>query len=119
MKGKLKLLQRIQTQFETRQNNTSMHPYTCGNESNHSKLAAKIFNDDLETELLIFCPDCDYKQEIPKIFIPVGSDSTISFELYCVEVENIPYYNFLTDEEREIVHRRYEKYIAKQTGTEL
>jgi len=38
----------------------------------------------------------------------------ISFELYCVEIENIPYYNFLTEDEYEAVYERYEKYISKE-----
>lgn len=37
----------------------------------------------------------------------------MSFELYCVEIENIPYYNFLSEEEFELVYSRYEKYLEK------
>ena len=37
----------------------------------------------------------------------------ISFECYCVEVENIPYYNFLTEEEFESIYERYEKYLEE------
>jgi len=42
----------------------------------------------------------------------------ISFELYCVEVEDIPYYNFLSPEEYESVYDRYEKYLEKEYGSE-
>ena len=35
----------------------------------------------------------------------------MSFELYCVEIENIPYYNSFTEEEYKAVYERYEKYL--------
>lgn len=35
----------------------------------------------------------------------------MSFELYCVEIENIPYYNFLCEEEFNAVYDKYEKYM--------
>lgn len=38
-------------------------------------------------------------------------EQPISFEIYCTEMENIPYYNFLSEKECEIVHERYEEYI--------
>ncbi len=37
----------------------------------------------------------------------------MSFELYCVEIENIPYYNFLSKNEFEIIYDRYEKYLEE------
>lgn len=37
----------------------------------------------------------------------------MSFELYCVEVENVPYYNFLTDDERENIESSYIEYCNK------
>lgn len=40
----------------------------------------------------------------------------MSFELYCVEIEKIVYYNFLSTEEFEAVHERYEKYLEENTN---
>lgn len=39
---------------------------------------------------------------------------SMSFELYCVEVEHIPYYNFLTEDERESVEERYIEYCKEK-----
>jgi len=33
----------------------------------------------------------------------------MTFEQYCVEVENIPYYNFLSKEECEFLNEKFEK----------
>lgn len=38
----------------------------------------------------------------------------MSFELYCVEIEDIPYYNFLTEEEFDCIYTRYEKWLKTQ-----
>lgn len=32
----------------------------------------------------------------------------MSFETYCVEIKEIPFYNFLTDEEYESLYEEYE-----------
>ena len=40
-------------------------------------------------------------------------DPIISFEEYCVEVLDIPYYNFLGKEEWEICYEKYEKYLER------
>lgn len=37
----------------------------------------------------------------------------ISFELYCSEVEGIPYYNFLTSSELDKVYENYVEYCEK------
>jgi len=37
----------------------------------------------------------------------------ISFEEYCVDVEEIPYYNFLTSEEREYLEEKYNRYLER------
>jgi hypothetical protein len=37
----------------------------------------------------------------------------ISFECYCVEILNIPYYNFLSMDEWENCHKKYEEYLEK------
>ena len=37
----------------------------------------------------------------------------LSFELYCMEVEKIIYYNYLTDDERENVEESYIEYCEK------
>ena len=34
----------------------------------------------------------------------------MTFEQYCVEVENIPYYNFLFKEEYEFLYEKFEGY---------
>lgn len=42
--------------FEVRQSDKSMHPYTCGNDSRHTPLSAKKDNG----KMIFFCKDCDY-----------------------------------------------------------
>jgi hypothetical protein len=45
-----------------------VHPLTCGNDSNHSNLKGII----LKGEVVLFCPDCDYRQEwVPEIVYSV------------------------------------------------
>lgn len=38
----------------------------------------------------------------------------MSFELYCVEVEEIPYYNFLAPDERDQLEERYIEYCRNK-----
>lgn len=42
------------------------------------------------------------------------AQSEISFEEYCVDIEEVPYYNFLTEEEREYLTEKYYKYLEKR-----
>lgn len=45
------------------QNNESVHPLTCGNDSSHSNLKAI----EQDGEVILACQDCDYTQKhIPK-----------------------------------------------------
>jgi hypothetical protein len=37
----------------------------------------------------------------------------MNFELYCVEILNIPYYNFLSVEEWENCYNKYEEYMEE------
>ena len=39
------------------------------------------------------------------------TEDFMSFECYCVEIENIPYYNFLSEREYDAAYERYEKYL--------
>lgn len=41
-------------------------------------------------------------------------EELISFELYCSEIEHIPYYNFLSEREFEAVYERYENYLENK-----
>lgn len=45
-------------------------------------------------------------REVSKVEAP-------TFELYCVEIAKIPYYNFLTEEEREHVREGYDSYLRE------
>jgi len=40
-------------------------------------------------------------------------DECMSFEEYCVEILNIPYYNFLSKKEWESCYEKYEKYLER------
>ena len=42
----------------------------------------------------------------------------ISFELFCVEILNIPFYNFLSPEEWDIYKKKYEKYLENNIERE-
>jgi len=41
-------------------------------------------------------------------------EELISFEVYCSEIENIPYYNFLSEREFEVVYERHEQYLESK-----
>jgi len=43
----------------------------------------------------------------------------ISFELYCVEIENIPYYNELIGEEYDDVYDRYREYVKCEYNVDV
>lgn len=48
------------------QQDPSIHPLTCGNNSNHEPLIPSIKND----KCILICKDCDYTQDcIPKIVL--------------------------------------------------
>ncbi len=45
--------------------NLRVHPLTCGNDSSHALLRASI---ESESQVVLLCPDCEYRQvEIPAI----------------------------------------------------
>ena len=44
------------------------------------------------------------------------SDPIMSFEEYCVEVLDIPYYNFLGRDEWESCYEKYEKYLERNVN---
>jgi len=47
------------------QANPRVHPLTCGNDSSHGRLRASV---ESEGQMVLLCPDCDYRQvEIPTI----------------------------------------------------
>jgi len=47
------------------QANPGVHPLTCGNDSSHGFLRASI---ESEGQMVLLCPDCEYRQvEIPAI----------------------------------------------------
>ena len=37
----------------------------------------------------------------------------MNFYQYCIEIENIPYYNFLSEQEFDAIYERYEIYMEK------
>lgn len=43
------------------QHNPRLHPYTCGNDSTH-ELLYPVFEGG---RVVLLCPSCDYRQEIP------------------------------------------------------
>lgn len=43
-------------------------------------------------------------------------NTEISFEEYCVDIEEIPYYNYLTEEEREYSSEKYYKYLERRNN---
>lgn len=47
-----------------------------------------------------------------------GYEEIMSFECYCVEVLDIPYYNFLSKEEWESCYEKYEDYIDRMSDNE-
>lgn len=55
----LKML-RLMSDLNRHQHRSDVHPYTCGNDSNHGNLYPVL--DDGKVVLL--CPDCDYRQEM-------------------------------------------------------
>jgi hypothetical protein len=46
-------------------------------------------------------------------------DEYISFEEFCIDIFNIPYYNFFHEEEYEYCHSKYEKYLESKKYTIL
>jgi len=62
--------------IEAWQHNDHVHPLTCGNDSNHELLVAKmvptsnviVVSSDQGSKIILKCPDCDYVQEhVPEI----------------------------------------------------
>jgi len=51
------------TRIIANQNNPMYHPLTCGNDSRHTPLVPVREGDNI----VLICPDCDYRQE----YIPI------------------------------------------------
>lgn len=69
---------------------------------------------DLEIEKLLINLK-ENRRELVEIYINDNYHykEPISFELYCVEIENIPYYNDLAIDEFQDVYKRYNEYIKE------
>ena len=52
------------------------------------------------------------EEKVIQAIVDLMKDKDVSFECYCAEVENIPFYNYLTDSEYEAVYERYLEYIG-------
>jgi len=67
MKGTYSELNKTREKIDNWQNG-DFHPLTCGNDSRHSLLKTNLNKDGDEFELSLFCEDCDWKQDVPKLF---------------------------------------------------
>lgn len=78
-------LQTISDRINKYQSLMIFHPLTCGNESSHSLLKPEIV--DQYHQLILRCPDCDYRQSsIPVMFH--GDRAEMMDELIRVKEEN-------------------------------
>ena len=53
------------------------------------------------------CEDCGSEIPVPEY------QGEMSFPLYCVEIANVPFYNFLCREEKEHLREQHEEYCEK------
>lgn len=59
----------------------TIHPLTCGNNSNHKLLVPRV--RDMKVKMI--CKDCDHVQEVPEMFLQNEFDQFIKGVSYVVK----------------------------------
>lgn len=70
MKGDFSTIVDLLANVCKHQANTNLHPLTCGKDSTHRLLEPRMSAGDEGYELILFCPDCTYEQDVPMFIQP-------------------------------------------------